>query len=1367
MLLLKDLRKEIRMKRKLTGIISLAVAFAIVLSAVLTGGYGLLKTDDSLIIPENEIVLNDNTPEKTDPEKEEENNNQKVETPVVTPVVTPPSSENKTEIIETLPEGEDGEETEELLPGQIAYKDYPFPSTTDAVNIHIDLSANLAFKKTLLSCDGRSLSVKQGHTSSSATIALDFKEITFGGSNAIHIKVDATEQTDTSLIKFMLKAGKAAELKLGGEYYLIDNDGRVFKYTHSSNRSVSIPAGFNGYVVLDFNQFVMMNNQSLKLNEAEITGIQIQFQSVERDQTKTIRFSDFGMYYDFDSTEEVYNASYISLSTIDSSNYPYNTSTVDKVEVFNNKSSANPIGGYTSSLVKVVSGRVRLTQLHSSTSSGVKITQPYSSSGYTAVSIEVDNSENTTYSWLKFGLDTTKGIAYQNKGATSYLISTTGTYYSYKNTNSTVSIAIPAGFKGNVVLPFDSFAMSYDASAIDKSAVKGLTIFLKDVEKSATKKLYLDELSFIVGELSPNQIIESDFEFSGFETSVLNDFSKKTYLSCYNGIDISALHIENGKFRINLSHTASTATAVVAYEGDPSNKVGITIDVDTTELEGSSFIKFMPSTVDSPGYSQIVDGGYYYLYSDGIFYKYTISANSSCAFPKGFKGQLIIPFDQLVYAGTNKRIDSKNLSGSIRLQLQNVTKDSTKNIYFDNLSYITEEIATSGTRNQVPMGGGGYVTGLVFHPLDTTIIYARTDVGGIYRWDEDNNRWIQLSFGFEHLTRLYSVDGMAIDPNNKDVVYIAVGNGTGSGGNRVGVYKSTDRGNTWSLFKHLYFYGNSAGREYGECIQVDPNNSDVVYVATRQQGIYYTRDGGKNWTQVSTSIIPSNYSTTEGSENPYGWRSVVIDSRTTINGRSKVIYIAGHRGGIYRSTDGGDNWVKLNDAPIDVNQLRLASDGTLYLTASSGVFIYNGTTFNNISPNESLPSYCAIDVDPTNPNRLIVCNENGSKDRMEMDIWLSSDRGSTWVKKTNGRTSGQNYIKRDKISWWPQYYFSSATACIRFNPDNTKEVWFTDWYGIWMTYNIENDRTKIEWYSKVRGHEECVTTDKITLPEGPTELILGTYDNGRLYYYDINDYPLNRANGDAADLDYCYYQPNVVIQAGAGKSLFVSRDYGLTFNSVSTSIPHINVIAISATNPDNIIALGWGDGPYYTKDGGATWETSTGTGSSGNKMTSKWSRQQIIEPDGANGNVFYYSGKEGIYRSDDGGASFTLVNTTLNDYATIYSVYGKEGYLYVLQDNVLYESTDYGKTFNVVNSISTVESFSYGVGKNRNELAYYAIGVVNGERALYISDDYGKTWELMMDSKGIAVFGGVLGDMQHYGRCFLSYGGLGVSVVYK
>src|SRR3982750_4576126 len=80
-----------------------------------------------------------------------------------------------------------------------------------------------------------------------------------------------------------------------------------------------------------------------------------------------------------------------------------------------------------------------------------------------------------------------------------------------------------------------------------------------------------------------------------------------------------------------------------------------------------------------------------------------------------------------------------------------------------------------------PIGGGGFVTGIVFSPTVPNLVYARTDVGGAYRWDQNIGRWTALN---DNVTDTDPVGGggiesMAIDPNDSNRVYAAIGMYTG------------------------------------------------------------------------------------------------------------------------------------------------------------------------------------------------------------------------------------------------------------------------------------------------------------------------------------------------------------------------------------------------------------------------------------------------------------------------------------------------------------------------------------------------------------------------------------------------------------
>src|SRR3954467_1380639 len=90
------------------------------------------------------------------------------------------------------------------------------------------------------------------------------------------------------------------------------------------------------------------------------------------------------------------------------------------------------------------------------------------------------------------------------------------------------------------------------------------------------------------------------------------------------------------------------------------------------------------------------------------------------------------------------------------------------------------EAATPATLSyrwrQVAIGGTGFVTGVLFHPSVRGLAYARTDIGGAYRWDDRAARWIPL---IDHLGwddwNLLGAEAIAVDPVHPNRLYLALG----------------------------------------------------------------------------------------------------------------------------------------------------------------------------------------------------------------------------------------------------------------------------------------------------------------------------------------------------------------------------------------------------------------------------------------------------------------------------------------------------------------------------------------------------------------------------------------------------------------
>ena len=112
---------------------------------------------------------------------------------------------------------------------------------------------------------------------------------------------------------------------------------------------------------------------------------------------------------------------------------------------------------------------------------------------------------------------------------------------------------------------------------------------------------------------------------------------------------------------------------------------------------------------------------------------------------------------------------------------------------------VVQAQAASYTWTNAEIAGGGFVPGIVFNQTERNLIYARTDIGGAYRWNQSTGRWIPL---LDHVGRdnwgLNGVASLATDPVEPNRVYVAAGMYTNSWDPANGaILRSADRGSTW------------------------------------------------------------------------------------------------------------------------------------------------------------------------------------------------------------------------------------------------------------------------------------------------------------------------------------------------------------------------------------------------------------------------------------------------------------------------------------------------------------------------------------------------------------------------------------------
>ena len=150
---------------------------------------------------------------------------------------------------------------------------------------------------------------------------------------------------------------------------------------------------------------------------------------------------------------------------------------------------------------------------------------------------------------------------------------------------------------------------------------------------------------------------------------------------------------------------------------------------------------------------------------------------------------------------------------------------------------IVSDATATTTWRRLPLGAGGFVTGLVVHPSGR--MYARTDVGGAYRYDRDARTWTQMlvagAVPEAEVPHPYNVESIAVAPSNPDIVLVSVGDDSNPGSESEAlpatgrVLRSTDGGRTWAASGTAFFIsGNAEHRQRSERLAIDPADRAVL-----------------------------------------------------------------------------------------------------------------------------------------------------------------------------------------------------------------------------------------------------------------------------------------------------------------------------------------------------------------------------------------------------------------------------------------------------------------------------------------------------------------------------------------------------------
>jgi photosystem II stability/assembly factor-like uncharacterized protein len=556
--------------------------------------------------------------------------------------------------------------------------------------------------------------------------------------------------------------------------------------------------------------------------------------------------------------------------------------------------------------------------------------------------------------------------------------------------------------------------------------------------------------------------------------------------------------------------------------------------------------------------------------------------------------------------------------------------------------------------------------------------------------------------------------------------------------------------------------GNEDGRGNGERMSVDPNDGDILYLGTRNAGLWKSTDRAVSWNRVESfpDVTENPPAGMRDQDSIARWRRMnrgsgivftFFDPESGSSGKGSSVIYAGvslmNYENLFRSSDAGTTWHAVSGQPVQYRPTHavLASDGMMYITygnspgpsrmTDGGVWKYNTKTseWTEITPDKPDPQtrafgYAAVSVDANNPQVVIVSSYHRYGIEKGDDIFRSLDGGKTWKQVFGG---GGNGIIESSLAPYTAFTGIHWLFDIEIDPFNSDHAMFSTGYGGHETFNLTDMDRELptKWIVMSPGIEENVPLDLLSPPEG-AHLITGVGDYGGSVHWDL-DRPEPEGNfsnprfGNTNSIACAENNPDIIVRVGRatdanpGKTIGYSTDGGRTWQP-TLSLPHpesmLGQIAISSNGvswiwaPDPIRGgFGSGRAPqplpvYLTTDKGASWAECKGIPTNTRVIADRINPNKFYAMDLFNGKLFI---------STDGGVNF--IEQPLNlpgglpqrggnrgdsrgGQDRIYAAPGSEGDLWIAAFDGLYHSTDGGKTFLKMDNVSEIHGFGFGKG---------------------------------------------------------------------
>lgn len=538
----------------------------------------------------------------------------------------------------------------------------------------------------------------------------------------------------------------------------------------------------------------------------------------------------------------------------------------------------------------------------------------------------------------------------------------------------------------------------------------------------------------------------------------------------------------------------------------------------------------------------------------------------------------------------------------------------------------------------------------------TTLFAGTAGNGGIYRTVDNGDNWIAVNSGIQYQGKVFGFCLLG------QKIVAAVYNE---------IYISANNGDSWQNIK-------PTNNTYD--VKAVAYDGTYLYAALHGSGIARSGDEGLTWTVYTSGIadktiwailvtdskifIGTNTGIFSSSDKGINWQTAntgISANSSGFKSFTKIgndIFVCSNYGGAHKSVDNGQNWTAINQGLQTTNARKIFSTGTdLFISTDAGIYrsIDGGTNWtktNTGTLSDYSNNFAAIG------NNIFVANSTRG-------IYKTTNNGTLWTQCNKGITNstiktllkigstlfagayysgGVHHTSNGGTTW--NHSYPSVSNVVQLVNNNNDIYAATAGWGLFRS--VDNG---VNWTPLTSNNADLLSV--YTAAIGNNKIFIGTATNG---VYVSNDngatWTVTNNNLTARNINMLTFVGTKLF-AATSAGIVSTTDYGATWGQVS--LQGKNIITIKANN-NKIFAGTWGDGVYISNDNGATWTQSN------NGMT--YLLIYAITFDN-NNNVYVASGAN-VYSSKDGGANWVLKNEGLP-----LDVYGIE-----VLDNYLYAGTN-------------------------------------------------------------------------------------------